>query len=42
MGDIMAITQEISIIEFEQKKKLLFHHTRVMTIYHPLKGEFIT
>ena len=37
----MAVTQEISVVEFEQESKFLFHHARIMTIYHLLKGKFI-
>jgi hypothetical protein len=37
----MIVTREISIAEFEQELKFLFHHTRVMIMRHSLKGEFI-
>jgi hypothetical protein len=41
MVDTMVVTQENYVVEFEQEPKLLFHHTRFMTMYLPLKDEFI-
>jgi len=38
VGDPMAVTQKIFIVEFGQKSRFLFHHTRVTTILSPLKG----
>jgi hypothetical protein len=41
VGDTMAVTQEIFIVEFGHESRFLFHHTKVTTICHPLKGKFI-
>jgi hypothetical protein len=41
VGDKMAVTQKIFIVEFGQESRFLFRHTRAMTICHPSKGEFI-
>jgi len=38
VGDTMAVTQKIFIVEFGQKSRFLFHHTRVTTILSPLEG----
>jgi hypothetical protein len=34
----MVVTQKIFIVEFGQKSRFLFHHTRVTTILSPLEG----